>query len=279
MPFFYERFRNAAALPGKRSKILARSLGIRLVRDGLLALISLLLPVTGGIVEAQGKDPYDSQRRRMLEEIAALARETAPETGRGALSARVMAALEAVPRHEFVPAEARHRAYDNRPLPIGHGQTISQPFIVALMSEFMDVRPGDRVLEIGTGSGYQAAVLAQLAGTVYTVEVIEPLAREARGRFERLGYRNIVARTGDGYQGWAEHAPFDAIMVTAAPREVPQPLIDQLNTGGRLVVPVGGQLAGQSLLLIEKQADGTITRRTVLAVRFVPLTNPAEKPQ
>jgi protein-L-isoaspartate(D-aspartate) O-methyltransferase len=252
---------------------------MKIARNGLLALVGLLLPATGGIVEAQGKDSYESQRRRMLEEIAALARETAAETGRGSLSARVMAAMETVPRHEFVPDGARRGAYDNRPLPIGHGQTISQPFIVALMSEFMDVRPGDRVLEIGTGSGYQAAVLSQLAGVVYTMEIVEPLAREARSRFERLGYRNIVAKTGDGYQGWAEHAPFDAIMVTAAPREVPQPLIDQLKAGGRLVVPVGGQLAGQSLLLIEKKEDGTISRRTVLAVRFVPLTDPSGKQQ
>jgi len=248
------------------------------VREGLLALMGVLLPATGGMVEAQSPD-YELQRRRMMEEISALARETATETGRSHLSDRVMAAMDSVPRHEFVPERARRNAYDNRPLPIGAGQTISQPFIVALMTEFMDVRPGDRVLEIGTGSGYQSAVLAHLAGTVYTVEIIEPLAVEARGRFERLGYRNIVAKTGDGYQGWADHAPFDAIMVTAAPQRVPQPLIDQLKPGGRLVVPVGGQLAGQSLLLIEKKPDGTVTRRTMLAVRFVPLTDPSGKQQ
>jgi protein-L-isoaspartate(D-aspartate) O-methyltransferase len=190
-----------------------------------------------------------------------------------------MIAIAGVPRHEFVPEAVRRNAYDNRPLSIGQGQTISQPFIVALMTELMDVQPGDRVLEIGTGSGYQAAVLSQLAGAVYTIEIVEPLAREASRRFERLGYRNIVAKTGDGYQGWPEHAPFDAIMVTAAPRDVPQPLIDQLKAGGRLVVPVGGQLAGQSLLLIEKKSDGTIARRTMLAVRFVPLTDRAGKQQ
>jgi protein-L-isoaspartate(D-aspartate) O-methyltransferase len=252
---------------------------MKIVRDSLLAVIGLLMSATGGNLEAQGGDSYEPQRKRMVEEIAALARETRLETGRGALSERVMAAMEKVPRHEFVPDAVRSRAYDNRPLSIGLGQTISQPFIVALMTDFMDVQPGDRVLEIGTGSGYQAAVLAQLAGTVYTVEIVEPLAREARERFERLGYRNVVARTGDGYQGWPEHAPFDAIMVTAAPREVPQPLIDQLKPGGRLVVPVGGQLGGQSLLLIEKKTDGTITRRTVLAVRFVPLTDKSGKQQ
>ena len=251
---------------------------MRRVRGGLLALIGAFLPATGGLVQAQGDD-YEPKRRRMVEEIVALARETGAETGRAIFSTNVLAAMGKVPRHEFVPERARASAYENRPLPIGQGQTISQPFIVALMTELMDVRPGDRVLEIGTGSGYQAAVLSQIAGAVYTVEIIEPLAREAKGRFERLGYRNISAKTGDGYQGWAEHAPFDAIMVTAAPREVPQPLIDQLKPGGRLVVPVGGQLAGQSLLLIRKNPDGTVTRRTLLAVRFVPLTDGAGKPQ
>jgi protein-L-isoaspartate(D-aspartate) O-methyltransferase len=136
----------------------------------------------------------------------------------------------------------------------------------------MDVKPTDRVLEIGTGSGYQAAVLAELAGTVYTVEIVEPLAREAEARFRALGYRNVAVKVGDGYQGWAEHAPFDSIMVTAAPREIPQPLIDQLKPGGRLVIPVGGQFGGQTLVVVEKQSDGTIKRRDALAVRFVPLT-------
>jgi len=159
------------------------------------------------------------------------------------------------------------------------GQTISQPFIVALMTDLMDVKPGERVLEIGTGSGYQAALLAELAGTVYTIEIVEPLAREAAERLKRLGYRNVETRIGDGYKGWPEHAPFDSIMVTAAPREVPQPLIDQLKPGGKLVVPVGGQVAGQSLLLIEKQPDGRITRRNVLAVRFVPLTDKTGRQQ
>ncbi|MBI3044221.1 MAG: protein-L-isoaspartate(D-aspartate) O-methyltransferase [Betaproteobacteria bacterium] len=215
----------------------------------------------------------------MVEEIAGLARETRFETGRAALSERVMVAMAKVPRHEFVPAGERRDAYANRPLPIGHGQTISQPYIVALMTDLMEVRPGDRVLEIGTGSGYQAAVLAELAGTVYTIEIVEPLAREAAQTLNRLGYRNVMTRTGDGYQGWPEHAPFDAIMVTAAPREVPKPLVDQLKPGGRLVVPVGGQGAGQSLLVIEKKPDGTVTRRNVLAVRFVPLTDQSGRQQ
>ncbi|HKA43177.1 MAG TPA: protein-L-isoaspartate(D-aspartate) O-methyltransferase [Burkholderiales bacterium] len=228
---------------------------------------------------AEAQDAYVRERARMLEDIAALTRETRLETGRAALSERVMAAIAKVPRHELVPPEQRHNAYQNRPLAIGHGQTISQPFIVALMTDFMEVKPGDKVLEIGTGSGYQAAVLAELAGMVYTVEIVEPLARAAAERLKNLGYRNVVTKAGDGYQGWAEHAPFDAIMVTAAPREVPQPLIDQLRPGGKLVVPVGGQTAGQMLLILDKQPDGKIVRRNVLAVRFVPLTDKAGKQQ
>ena len=230
-------------------------------------------------MQAHAQDMYESQRKRMVEEIAALAREVRAETGRATLSERVLAAMAKVPRHELVPADQKAIAYANRPLPIGLGQTISQPFIVALMTDLMEVKSGDRVLEIGTGSGYQAAVLAELAATVYTVEIVEPLAREAAGRLKQLGYRNVVAKVGDGFQGWPEHAPFDAIMVTAAPREVPQPLIEQLKPGGRLVVPVGRQAAGQALLLIEKKSDGTVMRRNILAVSFVPLTDKSGKQQ
>ena len=250
---------------------------MRSLLNCLLALVGAAAPAAAGA--AQGADGYELQRKRMVEEIAALTRETRLETGRAALSERVMAAIAKVPRHEFVPALERRNAYANRPLPIGMGQTISQPFIVALMTDLMEVKPGDRVLELGTGSGYQAALLAELAGTVYTIEIVEPLAREAAERLNRLGYRNVVTKIGDGYQGWREHAPFDSIMVTAAPRTVPQPLIDQLKPGGRLVVPVGGQAAGQSLLLLEKQPDGTVTRRTILAVRFVPLTDKSGRQQ
>jgi len=252
---------------------------MKLARGCLAALIGALIPATGEGAHAQGPDAYETQRKRMVEEIAALAHETRFETGRAALAGRVMAAVAKVPRHEFVPDGERRNAYANRPLPIGQGQTISQPYIVALMTDLMEVSPGGRVLEIGTGSGYQAAVLAELAGTVYTIEIAEPLAREAQERLKRLGYGNVVTKMGDGYQGWPEQAPFDAIMVTAAPREVPQPLIDQLRSGGRLVVPVGSQAGGQSLLVIEKQADGTVTRRNVLAVRFVPLTDKSGKQQ
>jgi protein-L-isoaspartate(D-aspartate) O-methyltransferase len=247
-------------------------------RRCLPALFGALVPAGGGMM-AQAQEAYEPQRARMVEEIAGLARDTRSDTGRATLSERVMAAMAKVPRHEFVPAPQRANAYANRPLPIGLGQTISQPYIVALMTDLMEVKPGDRVLEIGTGSGYQAAVLAELAGAVYTVEIVEPLGREAAERLQRLGYRNVTARIADGYQGWAERAPFDSIMVTAAPREVPQPLIDQLKPGGRLVVPVGGQAAGQSLLLIEKRPDGSIVRRSVLAVRFVPLTDKGGRQQ
>ncbi|MGH8650524.1 MAG: protein-L-isoaspartate(D-aspartate) O-methyltransferase [Burkholderiales bacterium] len=216
------------------------------------------------------RDAYETARARMVEEQL---------VRRGITDERVLAAMRRVPRHLFVPPQLTGDAYADHPLPIGSGQTISQPYIVAFMTEALGLRGGESVLEIGTGSGYQAALLAELAGTVYTIEIVEPLAREAAERLKRLGYGNVVTQSGDGYRGWPEHAPFDAIMVTAAPREVPQPLIDQLKPGGRLVVPVGGQAAGQSLLLIEKQPDGRITRRNILAVRFVPLTDKSGRQQ
>src|SRR5262245_17967490 len=251
----------------------------------ILSHLSLCLLAAVGIspggasAAADVLDGYASERRRMLDEITRSTRESRLETGRAALSDGVQAAMASVPRHEFVPPDERRRAYENRPLPIGHGQTISQPFIVALMTDIMAIKPGDRVLEIGTGSGYQAAVLAELASAVYTVEIVEALGRQAAETLARLGYRNVRTRIGDGFRGWPEHAPFDSIMVTAAPREVPPALIDQLKPGGRLVVPVGAQSSGQSLLVIAKQPDGTITRRTVLAVRFVPLTDKSGKQQ
>lgn len=223
-------------------------------------------------VAAASQDAYTVPHKQMLDDIERLVRETQRETGRSALSERVRAALAKVPRHRFVPPDEERSAYHNRPLPIGSGQTISQPFIVALMTDVMEIKPTDRVLEIGTGSGYQAAVLAELAHTVYTIEIIESLAREAAARFKTLGYRNIIAKAGDGYQGWPEHAPFDSIMVTAAARDIPQPLIDQLKPGGRLVIPIGSQLGGQTLVVVEKQPDGKLSKRDILAVRFVPLT-------
>jgi protein-L-isoaspartate(D-aspartate) O-methyltransferase len=238
----------------------------RLAR-ALLALLALPTTMTSA-----AQDPYARERQLMLEDIAAITRETRMETGRGALAPAVMKAMETVPRERFVPAELARSAYENRPLPIGKGQTISQPFIVALMTDFLDLKPTDRVLEVGTGSGYQAAVLSGLAREVYTIEIVPELAREAGSRLAALGYANVRTRTGDGYAGWPDAAPFDAIMVTAGAPEVPEPLVDQLKAGGRMVIPVGPQWSGQDLLLITKDAAGRVSRRSLLAVRFVPLT-------
>jgi protein-L-isoaspartate(D-aspartate) O-methyltransferase len=212
------------------------------------------------------------ERGALLREIQAEMRETAGWTGRAALSPRVAAALRRVSRHEFVPPESRDAAYANCPLPIGSGQTISQPFIVALMTELADVAPGDRVLEVGTGCGYQAAVLAELASRVYTIETVPRLAAEARDRLARLGYANVEVREGDGWAGWPEQSPFDAILVTAAARDVPPPLVAQLAPGGRLVLPVGDTPFSQHLMLVEKDAEGNVKERGVLPVAFVPLT-------
>ncbi len=237
-----------------------------------ITLLFGALLAAGSIVIAEAQDPYAAPRKAMLDTIAALTRETRFETGRAAVSERVMAAMNKVPRHRFVPSGEERYAYDNRPLPIGHGQTISQPFIVALMTDLLDLKAGDKVLEIGTGCGYQAAVLAELAREVYTIEIVVPLAKEAAARLAALGYHNVSARSGDGYRGWPEQAPFDAIMVTAGALEVPPALVQQLKPGGKLVIPVGPQWSGQELLVIEKDAGGKTATRKVLAVRFVPLT-------
>lgn len=208
----------------------------------------------------------------MTQEITALARETRAETGKQALDERVMAAMGQVPRHAFVPADQVTSAYRNRPLPIGYGQTISQPYIVALMTDLARVEPGQTVLEVGTGSGYQAAVMARLTRAVYTIEIIEPLGLQARQRLQALGYDNVQVRLGDGYFGWEEHAPYDAILVTAAASHVPPPLIKQLKAGGRMVIPLGAPFMIQQLMLVEKNPDGTISTRQILPVAFVPLT-------
>lgn len=184
----------------------------------------------------------------------------------------ILHALATVERHEFVPREQRAYAYENRPLPIGHGQTISQPYIVALMTELVEPGPDDVALEIGTGSGYQAAILAKLVDQVYSIEIIDALASEAQARLARLGYDNVVTKLDDGYYGWEEHGPFDVIIVTAAASHVPSPLIRQLKRGGRMVIPVGGRFTTQQLLLIEKTEDDEIVTRQVAPVRFVPLT-------
>ncbi|MDH3935585.1 MAG: protein-L-isoaspartate(D-aspartate) O-methyltransferase [Gammaproteobacteria bacterium] len=217
-------------------------------------------------------DEYAQARQRLVEDIQQDVRDTSLYLDKQTLDPRVMAAIATVPRHEFVPAAQRRHAYDNRPLPIGYGQTISQPYIVALMSDLIKPRAGDRILELGTGSGYQAAILAELTGTVYSIEIIEELGKQAAGRLSGLGYDNITLRIGDGYYGWKEHAPFDAIVVTAAASHVPPPLVAQLKPGGRMVIPVGSRFLTQQLVLIEKQADGQLLTRQVLPVKFVPLT-------
>ena len=219
-------------------------------------------------VSALAKDDRAAERHRMVETIQNMALSIAG--GVGGLDARVLAALRSVPRHEFVPGDVSHLAYANHPLPIGLGQTISQPFIVALMTDLLHVKPGDRVLEIGTGSGYQAAVLSLLAREVYSIEIVEQLGKSAALTLSRLGHANVTTRIGDGYQGWEEHAPYDGIMVTAAPNHIPPALVTQLKPGGRLVIPVGEMF--QDLMVIVKAADGTTTSRRVVPVRFVPLT-------
>ena len=226
------------------------------------------------VILLQAADPFAAARTRMVGEVADDARVTASETGRMALDPRVMKALGTIPRHLFVPEELRNAAYQNRPLPIGHGQTISQPYIVALMTDLLRTKPTDVVLEVGTGSGYQAAILSPLVKQVYSVEIIEPLAKQATARLKSLGYKNVVTRHGDGYNGWKEAGPFDAIIVTAAATHVPPPLIQQLKPGGRMMIPVGGPFATQSLMLVEKTAAGKVRTRSVLPVRFVPLTRP-----
>jgi protein-L-isoaspartate(D-aspartate) O-methyltransferase len=216
-------------------------------------------------------DRFDRQRAAMVAELRTYAR-LSPPPGKSQLREDVMRALGEVERHEFVPRGQQANAYANRPLPIGHGQTISQPYIVALMTDLVDPQPGQVVLEVGTGSGYQAAVLARLVREVYSIEIIEELATQAGARLERLGFDNVTTRLGDGYYGWEEHAPFDAIVVTAAASHVPPPLVAQLKPGGRMVIPVGSRFLTQYLLLVEKTADGEILTRQITAVRFVPLT-------
>ncbi|MEJ2646416.1 MAG: protein-L-isoaspartate(D-aspartate) O-methyltransferase [Gammaproteobacteria bacterium] len=215
---------------------------------------------------------HTEDRRRLLEEIDAEMRATAAYTGRRALAPDVRKALSDVPRECFVSDGQDAYAYDNYPLSIGHGQTISQPYIVALMTELLDTRPEHRVLEVGTGSGYQAAVLARLVREVYSVEIIPALADSARQRLAEEGFDNVMVRNADGYYGWAEHAPYDGILVTATAREIPPPLLEQLKPGGRLVLPLRSAGYNEDLVLVEKAADGSVDQTRLLAVAFVPLT-------
>jgi protein-L-isoaspartate(D-aspartate) O-methyltransferase len=218
---------------------------------------------------AAGNDPYALPRQQMVAEQLV-------RRGRDITNARVLAVMGRVPRHEFVPERLRAEAYTDHPLPIGHGQTISQPYIVAFMTEQLEPKPADRVLEIGTGSGYQAAVLAGLVADVYTIEIIAALAERAAADLKRLGYTNVHVQAGDGYRGWAKASPFDAIIVTCAPERVPQPLIDQLKEGGRIIIPVG-RVWSQELVLLRKRG-GRIEQQAVLPVSFVPMTGEAERP-
>lgn len=230
-----------------------------------LLLAAVLAHACGRAPAASDESELARARQRMVAEQI---------ESRGVKAPLVLTAMRTVPRHEFVPAPVRHAAYGDHPLPIGHGQTISQPYIVAFMTEALGLQGGEKVLEVGTGSGYQAAVLAQGASAVYSIEIVAPLAEEARERMARLGYRNVFVRAGDGYKGWAEEAPFDAIIVTAAAPRIPEPLKQQLKDGGRLVIPVGDQ--SQELVVLTRRGD-LFEERRVLAVTFVPMTGEVRK--
>lgn len=218
------------------------------------------------------EDPFKAAREQMIREIEEDVGLTSQRIGKSALDSRVLEIMARVPRHEFVPREVMSQAYENRPLPIGYGQTISQPYIVAIMTDFLKVGSGSVVLEVGTGSGYQAAILAEYVQKVYSIEIIKELAETAAERMRRLGYGNVEIKVGDGYHGWREHAPFDGIVVTAAAGHIPPPLLEQLKPGGRMIIPVGGPFFVQQLMLVEKGQQGEIRTRQVLPVAFVPLT-------
>lgn len=229
----------------------------------------ILSSVALNCAEKSGKlDTFEERRKKMVRGQIAQ---------RGIQDHRVLEAMGKVPRHLFVPVSLENSAYEDHPLPIGHGQTISQPYIVALMTELADVNSEDIVLEIGTGSGYQAAVLSVLAKKVYTIEYIEALGIEARDRLKKLKYDNVEVKIGDGYQGWPDHQPFDAVLVTAAIDHLPQPLIEQLKPNGRLVIPLGGESEQQKLLVVEKDRESNVFKREVIPVRFVPFLGPQGK--
>ncbi|MGO8918232.1 MAG: protein-L-isoaspartate(D-aspartate) O-methyltransferase [Stellaceae bacterium] len=244
------------------------SVSRRLISNAL-AIISGLAMFT---MPATAAEPdHAVERAAMVRTIAAYAAEVSSATGHDHIAPEVLEAMGIVPRHEFVPEGVRQQAYADRPLPIGYGQTISQPLIVALMTDLLQIEPNHIVLEIGTGSGYQAAVLAHLARQVYTIEIVPGLANAATQRLQSLGYANVATRLGDGYYGWQEAGPFDSIMVTAAASQIPPPLIQQLKAGGRMVIPVGGPFSFQHLILVEVDSERKVRTRQLLPVQFVPL--------
>jgi protein-L-isoaspartate(D-aspartate) O-methyltransferase len=262
------------AMTGSKKRIRQHGCGFSsawLVQLGVLILTGL-----GGLDSsrtAMAQEPAEAEYRAARERLVREHIANPPFGARFAVrDSAVLAAMQTVPRHRFVPEDLIGVAYEDRPLPIGHGQTISQPFIVASMTEILAVGPEDRVLEIGTGSGYQAAVLAEIVAAVLTIEIVEPLAESARIRLKRLGYENVTVRTGDGYFGWENEAPFDGIIVTAAASHIPPPLLDQLRPGARMVIPVGPPFQVQTLMLVEKGLDGKIIQRGLMPVRFVPFT-------
>lgn len=245
---------------------------------GRIALVLALVILLGS--SAKGEDPgnWEAMREEMVRAVKADMSQVRTYVGIDKLSDAVIDALNRVERHRFVPDEYRPYAYDNSPLPIGEGQTISQPFIVALMTELLEVNENSRVLEVGTGSGYQAAVLAEIVDRVYTVEIVGALAEEATARLAKLGYANVDVRQGDGTLGWPEEAPFDGIIVTAAGIEIPPSLLEQLAVGAHLVIPIGAQYDAQQLMVITRNADGSFTERKTIPVRFVPITGKNAEP-
>ncbi len=255
----------AQSPPGDYVPLVKNVLAATALRLAIFAGLGLGLADFG---VAANTNQLTGRRKRMVQEQLI-------GPGRDITNARVLAAIGKVPRHEFVPESQRTQAYEDHPLPIGYGQTISQPYIVAFMTEKLDPQPTDRVLEIGTGSGYQAAVLAELVAKVYTIEIVEPLALRAKADLQRLGYTNVVVRAGDGYKGWPDAAPFDAIIVTCAPDKVPQPLTEQLKDGGRMIIPIG-EIWDQRLVLLHKRGE-RLEKTVVLPVRFVPMTGEAQR--
>jgi len=237
---------------------------LRFVLLGTIAIMSVTNTFAEGV--------YKDKRQQMVDAVEQMMEMTESSIGKASLNKRVVEAMMAVPRHKFVPPDYQSHAYENRPLPLSHQQTISQPYIVALMTDLAAVTPESVVLEVGTGSGYQAAILSELVSHVYSIEIVEALGLQARLRLQKLGYENVTVKIGDGYYGWSEHAPFDAILVTAAAEHIPEQLIQQLKPGCRIVIPVGEQKMAQSLRVLIKGLDGEIEQRDVLPVAFVPLT-------